>query len=40
MPETESRELFGWERLNQSGHLEVMVKILEMEEITVRATFN
>lgn len=40
MPETESRELFGCETLDQSEHLEVMVKTLEMEEITVRVPFN
>lgn len=31
MPETESGELFACERLDQSGHLEVMVKTLEIE---------
>ena len=40
MPDTESRELFGCETLDQSGHLEVMVKTLEMEEITVRVPFS
>lgn len=40
MPETESGELFACERLDQSGHLEVMVKTLEIEEITVRVPFN